>query len=71
MTEKQYENLMRALCTIIALQKRQWPMHQAISGTNAGELAKIGKAKLEMETEEVYQDLISSPLNRGTKDENN
>jgi uncharacterized membrane protein YqiK len=70
MTEKQYENLMYALSTIIALgkyQNRPCPS----PGISYSQVENIFNVQLEAGAEEVYKNLTGSPSNREVIYKNN
>ena len=64
MTKEQYENLMYALSTIIALSNIRTPTPFA-PGIPYQEVEQQAKERLEKEAEEVYQSLTGSPSKRG------
>ena len=61
MTEKQYENLMYALCTIIALGKEK---PSPIPGIKYDDVLQMEERKFHEEVKVIYQNLTGSPLNR-------
>ena len=64
MTKEQYENLMYALSTIIALSNIRTPV-PCVPGIPYQEVEKSAKERLEKEVKEVYRNLTGSPSNRG------
>ena len=64
MTEEQYEKLMYALSTIIALEKEKNPT-MPVPGISYNEVEQQAKKRLETAAKEVYQNLTGSPSNRG------
>jgi uncharacterized membrane protein YqiK len=66
MTEKQYENLMYALSTLIALEKKKH-IPQAIPGIKYDVIKQQEKERLKNEAEEIYKYLTGSPSNREVK----
>jgi hypothetical protein len=68
MTEKQYEDLMYALCTIIALGKEK---PTPVPHINYEDVLKSEENKLKNEAKEIYKALTGNSINRGTEDENN
>jgi lysyl-tRNA synthetase class I len=70
MTEKQYENLMYALSTIIALGKYQNKPCPS-PGISYDQVINIFNVQVEAEAEEVYKNLTGSPSNREVTHKNN
>ena len=70
MTKEQYENLMYALSTIIALSNIRTPTPYA-PGIPYQEVEQQAKKRLKTEAEEVYRNLTGSPSSRGKQHENN
>jgi hypothetical protein len=64
MTEKQYEDLMYALCTLIALEK-SLNKPQPVLGIPYNVVVQQEQKKLKDDTDELYKDLTGSTSNRG------
>jgi hypothetical protein len=68
MTEKQYEDLMYALSTIIALGKEK---PAPVPYINYEDVLKAEENKLKNDAERIYKALTGNSINRQAKHENN
>jgi hypothetical protein len=68
MTEKQYEDLMYALCTIIALGKEK---PEPVPCISYEDVLKAEENRLKNEVKEIYKALTGSPSNREVTHKNN